>query len=320
METIQKTKDVLLTFFPVRRSATQKEEFRKWLIKELKRAGHKATEEKYGKYNGTVNVIAGDPERATVFLAAHYGTATRMLLPNYVSPTNPFFHVGYHFLAGFILVLLALVLSFVVTFPVNRPDLTFPLFVIFTVGILLITAYGPANKNNANNNTSGVLALLSIARRMPKNDRICYVFFDNNERSLLGAKSFKKQHPGAERTLFIDFNCVGNGEEMLLMPSKYSRWDEDMLAALDEAFADVEQSDTKLRLINQGLVYYPSDCRKFKFHLSVAACKKGVLGHHIPYLNSKMDTVLDCDNIRMLADGMERFLPVYLAQGDEKKV
>jgi len=320
MDTIEKTKDILLTLFPVRRSATQKEEFRKWLIKELKRAGHKATEESYGKYNGTVNVIAGDPERATVFLAAHYDTATRMLLPNYVSPTNPFFHVGYHFLAGFALVLAALILSFAITFPVNRPDLTFPLFVILAVGGLLLTAYGPANKNNANSNTSGVLTLLSVVRQMPKNDRICYVFFDNNERSLLGAKSFKKKHPGVERTLMIDFNCVGNGDEILLMPSKYSRWDEDLMAALDEAFADVDQSSANIRLINQWLVYYPSDCRKFKFHLSVAACKKNAVGYHIPHLNSPKDTELSCENIRLLLDGMVRFLPAYLAQGEEKKV
>jgi len=318
MDTIEKTKELLLTLFPVRRSAGQKEEFRKWLVKELKRAGHKAAEESYGKYNGTVNVIAGDPERATVFLAAHYDTATRMLLPNFVSPTNPFFHVGYHFLVGFVLVVLALVLSFVVTFPVDRPDLTFPLFVIFAVGILLITAYGPANRNNANNNTSGVLALLSVAREMPRNERICYVFFDNNERSLLGAKSFKKKHPGAERTLMIDFNCVGNGEKLLLMPSKHSRWDEELMAALDEAFAGVDTD--RVKLINQGLVYYPTDGRKFKFHLSVVACKKGLFGYHIPHLNSKKDTQLDCGNVRLLAEGMTRFLPAYLAQGEEKKV
>jgi len=316
METIQKTKEILLTLFPVRRSAGQKEEFRRWLIKEMKRAGHKAYEESYGKFNGSVNVIAGDPERATVFLTAHYDTATKMLLPNFVAPVNPFLHVAYHFFAGFLLILLALVLSFAITFPVDQPQLTFPLFVIFSVGVLLMTAYGKANKNNANNNTSGVLALLALAKRLDKNERICFVFFDNNERSLLGAKSFKRRHAAAaDRALFFDFNCVGNGEELLFMPSKYSRWDDALLAALDDAFVGRETDSVQPRVVSQGLVFYSTDCRKFKFHVAVAACvREPIVGCHIPYLNSKKDAVLRCENIQVIAEGMERFLPLYFEE------
>ncbi len=321
METIQKTKEILLTLFPVRRSAMQKTEFRQWVMKELKRAGHKATEESYGKFNGSVNVIAGDPDRATVFFTAHYDTPVKMLLPNFVAPLNPLFHVAYHFAAGVLLVLAALVLSFAITFPVNQPELTFPLFVIFAVAMLLFTAYGKANKNNANNNTSGVLALLSLARRVAKDERICFVLFDNNERSLLGAKSFKRKHAAAsDRALFIDLDCVGNGEELLFMPSKYSRWDDGLLAALDDAFIGVEDGELKPRVVSQGLVYYPSDCRKFKFHVAVAACvRERGLGAHIPYLNSKKDTILSCDNIRFLADGFARWIPLYFAEDSKEK-
>ena len=319
METILKTKDILQTLFPVRRSTAQKEAFRQWLMKELKRAGHKATEERYGKYNGSVNVVAGDPDRAVVFFVAHYDTPVRMLLPNYVSPTNPFFHVAYHFLVGVLLVLAAFVLSVAVTFPVDAPQLTFPLFVIFAVGGLLLSAYGKANKQNANNNTSGVLALLSLARRLEKDERVCFVFFDNNERSLLGAKSFKKKHfTAASQALFIDFNCVGNGDELLLMPSKYSRWDDALLAALDDAFLVEGEKVTMPRVVSQGLVYYPSDCRKFKFHLAVAAGKKSAVGSYIPHLNSHKDTVLSCEIVSQVVDGFARLLPLYFSE--EEKV
>ena len=85
MEGIDSLKKYLLTVHPVRKSGAQKREFRQWLLRELKRAGWKAGEETYGKWNGSVNVVAGDPDRASVFLCAHYDTGSRMLLPNFVS-------------------------------------------------------------------------------------------------------------------------------------------------------------------------------------------------------------------------------------------
>lgn len=313
MQTIKKITDTLLTLFPVRRSAAQKEAFRAWLMRELKRSGHKAVEESYGKYNGSVNVIAGDPERATVILAAHYDTPVRALLPNYVAPTNPVLHVAYHFAMGMLLVLLSLVLSFAVTFPLNAPELTFPFFVIFCVAALLLSAYGSANQHNANA-SSGVVALLALANRIDRDERICFVFFDNNERSFLGAKSFKKRHPGAEQVLLVDLNCVGNGEELLLMPSKYSRWDDGLLSALDDAFVTEEEKAAVPRVVSKGLVYYPTDGRKFKFHLAVAACKKSAVGSYVPNVNSKKDTVLNCETVGAVVDGLERFLPLYLGE------
>ena len=77
MENIERLKQYLLTVYPVRRTAGQKAEFRKWLLSELKKSGWRAHEETYGKFNGSVNVVAGDPDRASVFLCAHYDTAAR---------------------------------------------------------------------------------------------------------------------------------------------------------------------------------------------------------------------------------------------------
>ena len=62
MEGIEHLKKYLLTVHPVRKNGAQKREFREWLLRELKRSGWKAQEETYGKWNGSVNVIAGDTE------------------------------------------------------------------------------------------------------------------------------------------------------------------------------------------------------------------------------------------------------------------
>jgi len=316
MENIRELKNILLSLFEVRKSSLQKEEFCHWLSKEMKHAGHRVTEERYGKTNGSVNLISGDPEKATVFLMAHYDTGSRMPIANFVSPTNVLAHIAYHFTFAFLLVVLAIVAAFAVTFPINQPQLTFPLFLILTVAMLFFSAYGPANKHNANSNTSGVLALLAIAHRIKKDDRICFVFLDNNERTLLGAKSFKRRHANAAASsLFINFDCVGDGEHLLLMPGKYSRWDGELLDALSEAFGEGEMEP---HLLIKGLNYYPSDHRKFKFHVAVAACRhQAGLGYYIPHLRTKRDTALREENIFYIAESMARFLPLYFDAGKE---
>ena len=93
MESVERIKHVLLTLYPMRKTVGQKAMFREWLVKELKHDGYRVREERYGKTNGSVNVIAGDPEKATVFLTAHYDTPSIMLLPNFVSPTNVAAHL-----------------------------------------------------------------------------------------------------------------------------------------------------------------------------------------------------------------------------------
>ena len=68
MEYIEKIRDVLLRLYPVRRNFAQKSDFREWLLRELRRSGWRASEERYGRTNGSINVVAGDPDRAAVFL------------------------------------------------------------------------------------------------------------------------------------------------------------------------------------------------------------------------------------------------------------
>ena len=315
MEDIGHLKKYLLTVHPVRKSAGQKAEFRQWLLRELKRAGWRAREETYGKLNGSVNVVAGDPERAEVFLCAHYDTGSRMLLPNFVSPTNIPAHVCYHLVSALALVAAAFALSFAVSFPLNQPGLMLPLFLVLAVAGLWVAAYGPANENNANGNSSGVLALLAAAREAGFDKRVCLVFLDNSERTLLGASAFKKKHAEqASKRLFINLDCVGDGEDLLLIPSKYSRWDGELLSALEEAFPEGEEM--RPIVLAKGLQYYPSDGRKFKFHVDLCACRYlAGLGYYIPHLRTKKDTVLEEGNITYIARGLSGFLKAYL---DEK--
>ena len=316
MEGIDSLKKYLLTVHPVRKSGAQKREFRQWLLRELKRAGWKAGEETYGKWNGSVNVVAGDPDRASVFLCAHYDTGSRMPVPDFVSPTNVLAHVCYHLAAALALFAAAFLLALAVSFPLNQPGLMLPLFLVLAVAGLWLTAYGPANQNNANGGSSGVLALLAVARAAGFDKRVCLVFLDNNERNLLGASAFKKKHiDKAAQCLFINLDCVGDGEELLLIPSKYSRWDGPLAEALEKSFPEGEEM--RLHVLTKGLQYYPSDGRKFKFRTDLCACRYlAGLGYYIPHLRTKRDTVLEESNISYIARSLARFLPAYLDGGE----
>ena len=318
MEGIDSLKKYLLTVHPVRKTGAQKREFRQWLLRELKRAGWKAGEETYGKWNGSVNVVAGDPDRADIFLCAHYDTGSRMLIPDFVSPANVLAHICYHLAAALALAAAAFLLALAVSFPLDQPGLMLPLFLVLAVAALWLAAYGPANQSNANGNSSGVLALMAAAREVRPGKRVCLVFLDNNERSLLGASAFKKRHiDKASQCLFIDLDCVGDGEELLLIPSKYSRWDGALLEALESSFPEGEEM--RPHVLSKGLQYYPSDNRKFKFHVTVCACRYlAGLGYYIPHLRTKKDTVLREENAAYIARSLARFLPAYLDGGAEE--
>ncbi len=317
MENIQRLKTYLLTVHPVRKSPAQKRELRAWLMGELRRSGWRAQEETYGKFNGSVNVVAGDPDRARVFLCAHYDTAARSPVPNFVSPTNILAHALYHITAAAALAAAAFLLALAVCFPLNLPELMLPLFLVLALAALWAAAFGPANRSNANSNTSGVLALLAAAKAASYDKRVCLVFLDNNARGLLGAAAFRKKHPDrAEKALFINLDCVGDGQHLLLMPSKLSRWDGALLEDLEQSFPDTEQVHP--HLLAKGLHYYPSDHRRFKRNVAVCACRRlEGLGYYIPRLGTRRDTVLEVSNVSYIAQCLAGFLPRYLEDGGE---
>ena len=318
MENIKRQKETILSRFSTRRSKKEKEDFRTWLIRELKKTGYTGKEESYGKYNASVNVIAGNPDQAKVFFIAHYDAPRQMLVPNFISPTNVVLHVGYHFFAAVGLFLVILLLSVGLTFLINAPQLTLPLTVIFAVAALLLSSHNFFNiTDTANDNSSGILALLSLARRMENSQQACFVFLDNNVHDQLGAKAFQKMHPNARDKLYINFDCVGIGEHLLLIPSKYSRWDVKLLQGLKNIFSTQTTEKFTSHILEQGLQYYPSDHRKFKYHLAVTVCRYAAgVGYYIPNFTKRNTEDLSTDLIEQITDKVKQFFEEYNTKED----
>ena len=124
--------------YPVRRKAQEKENMRTYLMGQLRALGYDAKLNDCGK---AVNVIAGDPERASILYAAHYDTPLREPLPAILCPTRPVTYLLYQALTPVLALVLCFAVSLGVTFALSLPNLTLPLFLVLLIGALAYTFF-----------------------------------------------------------------------------------------------------------------------------------------------------------------------------------
>ena len=297
--------------FQIRKSRKQKEAFRNWLCEELEKAGYAPRTE---KGFAAQNVVVGDPESAKVIFSAHYDTCAVLPVPNFITPRNIIFYVCYQLL---LIIPLFLVLSVVesILLAVAEALQSLALLVLMPLTSLAICAFfvwwiidGPANRHTANDNTSGVVTLLETALAMPEEDRgkVCFVFFDNEEKGLFGSAAFTKAHKKAKKeTLNLNFDCVSDGDYIQFFPDKRLKKDN---AALDRIEAAFQGSGGKRTEVVRGFGFYPSDNKAFRRGVGVCALKyRKVVGFYMDRIHTNRDTVFEEENIIILRDGALKF-------------
>ena len=267
----------ILREYPVRRRPEEKEKFRLWLMGTLRELGYQPelqSRQSALQFGGNVlNVVAGDPERAKLILVAHYDTAIRSLLPPLYMPTRSLTAFLYLALTPALVLIGSFVLSFALTFPINAPYLTLPLFLLLLVTALLYLRFGPSERRNLNDNTSGVAALLETAATLTPRYRgeVAFAFLDGGFGGLSGAKGFRARYPSAKEKTIINLCSVAEGSELLVLPNKNSRWDGALLDAILDSFENGEHTTVFLK--TDGLTYFPSDNRAFRYACSICACE-----------------------------------------------
>ena len=268
----------ILREFPVRRKSGEKERFRLWLMGTLQELGYHAAlqsrETALSLGASTTNVIAGDPEKAKLLLIAHYDTGIRPLLPPLVMPTRPVTALLYLALTPVCVLLGSFAASFALTFALDAPHVTLPLFLALLAAALCYLRFGPSETRNADDNTSGVAALLETAAALTPRYRgeVAFAFLDGGFGGLAGAKGFRARYPSAKEKVVVNVNCVAAGDELLILPSRSARWNGEVLDAMLESF-DVGGAKPVF-LKTDGLTYYPSDNRAFRSSFAVCASKK----------------------------------------------
>lgn len=297
----------ILREYPTRHKRQEKENMRTYLIGQLRALGYDAKLQDCGR---ATNVVAGDPERAKIIFAAHYDTPLRELLPPLVCPTRPVTYFLYQALTPVLTLVGSFALSLGVTFALNMPNMTLPLFILLLIGALAYLRFGPAEKRTANDNTSGVATLLGTAEKLTPRYRAdaAFVFLDGGSESMQGAKGFRKKYPSAKEKPVICLDCVGSGDELLILPGKGARWDGDLLDAINSSFEITERKTCYDKV--DGLVYYPSDNRAFKQGVAVCAVRH-VKGFGRCILPTGKDNAIDDENLSILRDGLVRLVAAY---------
>ena len=302
----------------VRKTGRQKAAFRETLKEGLRATGVEAGEESYKDLFRSVNVVVGDPETAELVFTAHYDTAPRMPLPNFITPRNwPCFLLWQLVIAVLMLVVIMAAAALVVF--LTRDMLLGALTAMAASFAMVALLYkGPANPMTYNDNTSGVAALVGLIGRMPPElrSRCAFVFFDNEELGMLGSSAFRKAHARHMReTPLINMDCVGDGDLLLLAASKAFRNDERLYTALHSGFPERENN----LHVKQATTIYPSDQMGFRKSLAVAAMRPcPLLGGYIGRIHTPRDTILREDNLERVIAGLAKTAEQYFRESGEK--
>ena len=166
---------------------------------------------------------------------------------------------------------------------------------------------GPANKHTVNDNTSGVITLVETALALPVEDRskACFVFFDNEEKGMLGSSAFARKHKKVKKgKLVVNFDCVSDGPSIQFFPSRKLKKDKMKIAGLETAFRSA--GDRQVEIV-RGFGFYPSDNAAFRLGAGVCALRKHrVFGWYMSRIHTARDTVMEEENIELLRDGCLR--------------
>lgn len=307
----------VLGWFPVRKSTVQKLAFRDAVERFARHLGYETSIE--SDYRDCKNLIIGDPKQAKYLITAHYDTCATMPVSNRLYADNPLMYVLWQFVIAFSAVLIPLLSAALgaviacIVYMQLHPFLNtnrmlglaaivfLVLFLVLYLASYLMIYNGPANPSNANDNTSGVMTVLEILRSLPESQRhkVCCVLFDRNEKGLGGSSAFYKKHRDTlDHQLVLNFSCVGDGDQIFLMPTGKLKKNTELIAPLYKCCGYFGQKS--VLVLEKNTAIYPSDHKKFPYAVGISAFKKGKTGHYIDRIHTAKDTVLDITNVNLL--------------------
>lgn len=296
----------ILNHFPARKTKMQKESFRTAVRSYAEKLGYPVTMEK-GCF-GACNLLLGDPEKAKYLVTAHYDTCAGMLLPNFIAPCNVPISLAYRLGTVFLMIAVSVAAGVAAGLLFGNDTVTWTSLSVYLI-FLLSLFIGPANKVNANDNTSGVVTLLEIARTLPENQRykVCFVLFDLEEAGLIGSASYRKKHKKAtDNQLVLNLDCVGDGDHLRMFPAKKLRRDRKKLTSLYRACGYFGKKS--LLVHEKGPCTYPSDHKKFPYGVGICALRKRKKLLYLSRIHTPKDTLLEGTNVSILRAALTTFI------------
>lgn len=305
--------DFLNAEYPVRRTAEEKKAFADYVLSlpSVKGRGGKV-EITSDAVNH--NIVIGDPASARVVCTAHYDTPAASLFPNVMIPRNLVLFWLYQFLPISFLLGVALGAGFLVSQAFNG-DSAVMLLTYFAVyfGLYFLMFRGFKNKHNVNDNTSGVATILGLVAREDIGDDVAFILFDNEEKGKKGSAAFFRDHKEQmAQTLLVNFDCVGNGENIIFIAKKEAETME-LYGKLRAGFRSEGAYQAHFFPIRGS--ESNSDYKNFPCGVGCMACKRSKGGiFYTPNIHTKRDTVASQENIDYIVEQMR----AVLASGREK--
>lgn len=293
----------ILREYQVRKTKKQKDRFIRLLQTYFPQLQIEST-----RFPKSRNLIIGNLDTAKVLLSAHYDTCARLPFPNFITPKKPLISILYSLLIVLPAIALIFVFSTILGFFVKDFWVAYVITLLMYGVIIWLMMAGPANKHNANDNTSGVITLLEIYDQLSDEtkEQVAFVFFDNEEKGVMGSGQFRHKHKNRIKDLLlINFDCVSDGDHFLFGVSKKAN--AKYHVGLARSYSSTDTKHVMLERLNK--VYYPSDQAGFPVAVSVAALKyKKFPGYYMDRIHTKKDIVFDESNIAYLTQRTVQFV------------
>ena len=310
---IEKPMDVLAQF-PVRKSKNQKSAFRDAVVAYAEKLGYSVAVEKGSM--GAKNIVIGNPDSARYLITAHYDTPASIGLPNILTPCNPITFLLYQILLVFFFFAVSIGAAVIAAFLFGSEQATLFAWYVSYFGLLLLMMVGPANKSNANDNTSGVVTLLETAAVCPEGtrDQICFVLFDLEEAGLVGSSSYRKAHKAAtEKQIVLNLDCVGDGDEIVFFLTKKLKKDPEKMDLIRKVNGNSSQKSICVH--EKGFSTYPSDQMNFPYGVGIAAFRRmKSIGLYVDRIHTSRDTILEEENVNYLCDALLKLAETSAAE------
>ena len=285
--------------FPVRKTKKQKQAFREAVQSYAEQLGYPCTVESGSL--GSRNLVIGNPEQADYLVTAHYDTCARLPIPNFLTPCNFWPFLLWQVVLVLLILGVCILMGLGVGFLTGSGAFGSWCGYLMIWVILALMLIGPANPSNANDNTSGVVTLLEIAKSMPGNQRkkVCFVLFDLEEAGLIGSASYRKAHKSqTDRQMVLNLDCVGDGDYLTLFPTKRLKKDRKRLTSLYKACGYFGKKSILVH--EQGFSFYPSDQANFPWGVGICALNKRGKTLYLSRIHTKKDTILERTNVNLL--------------------
>jgi len=250
-------------------------------------------------FGGTSRNLVVGPLDADILVTAHYDTPGRNGFLLLLSPLVG--SLGANLVFMFIIMLASV-------FANVDPWVSYATTVFFWV---LMISFFVKNKNNYNDNTSGVLGVYKVAELVSSNPelkaRCAFILFDHEEifPGLLGSKAFAKwrtkNHPDKANGVVINMDCIGIGEVLSVMTKKkHDKFNNIAEFMQQEGFA-VEKA--------RGGLAGNSDHASFTNGVSLLYKKRSLLGPtYIPKIHTNRDTVCNLEQVEHLCGAIYRYI------------